>query len=48
MPVETTSNQAQDLLLEDTIQSTRVTLFLLKTKLEEDLGIDYSSHDKFK
>ena len=46
--VETTSKQAQDLLLEDTIQHTRVTPLLLKTRLEEDLGIDFSSYDKFK
>ena len=43
-----TSKQPQDLLLEDTSQPTRVTPLLLKNRLEEELGIDFSSYDKFK
>ena len=48
MSVKTSSKQAQDLMEEDTIQPTRITPLLLQTKLEEDLGIDFSSYDKFK
>ena len=48
MPVRTMSKQAQDLLVEDTIQPMKVTPLILKTKLEEDLGIDFSSYEKFK
>ena len=48
MSVKATRKQAQDLMEKDTVQPTRVTPLLLKTRLEEDLGIDFSSYDKFK
>ena len=43
MPVKTTSKQTQDLLVEDTIQPIKVTPLILKKKLEDDLGIDFSA-----
>ena len=48
MPVKTTSKQTQDLLVEDTIQPTKVTPLILKKKLEDDLGIDFSAYERFK
>ena len=48
MPVKTTSKQTHDLLVEDTIQPTKVTPLILYKKLEDDLGIDFSAYEKFK
>ena len=48
MHVKTTNKQAQDLLLEDGKQPNKVTPLLLQKKLEKDLGIDFSSYERFK
>ena len=48
MSMKTNRKLEQDLMEEDSVQPTRVTLLLLKTRLEEDLGIDFRSYDKFK
>ena len=46
--VQATKEQVKDPLQDNSVESTKVTPSLLQKKLENDLGIDFSSYEKFK